>query len=328
MKQIKFLSALFILFSAVTFTSCDNEPIDPFLNLDDFGGGGVPTGGAFTAKVDGVDFNANELIEADYTSTAFGTQLNIIGATSNGKIMNIQILNPTVGTRTASDNIETLLTFSYFASVNDQYSSINVSTGDYNGTITITEFNVSTNKVSGTFSFIGYGTTSSTAQVEVTTGVFNNITFQNDVTTTPPAGIVGSYLLTAFNTSVPTDLNGDGTSSTNQLNETTCLNNSFLTINANNTFSTDSKGLEIIVGSGGGVDEVACFEDALITGTWSLTGNQITFTYTDEGEVYNDTFTVNGNTLTFTIEDGDIVGYAGGAPAYLTSDITFIFTKQ
>lgn len=327
MKQIKFLSALIVLFSAFTFTSCDNEAIDPALNPGDFGGGGVPTGGAFTAKVDGVDFNANELIEADYTNTAFGTQLNIIGATSSGKIMHMQILNPTVGTRTASDNIETLLTFSYFASVNDQYSSINISNGSYNGTITITEFNLSTNKVSGTFSFIGYGTTSSTAQVEVTTGVFNNITFQNDVTTTPPPGIVGSYLLTAFNTSVTTDLNGDGTNSTNQLNETTCFNDSFLTINANNTFSTDSKGIEIIFGTSG-VDEVACFEDAEITGTWSLTGNQISFTYTDEGEIYTDVFTVSGNTLTYTLEDGDIVGNAGGSPVYLTSDITLIYTKQ
>ncbi len=49
--------------------------------------------------------------------------------------------------------------------------------------------------------------------------------------------VVGSYKLTAFNSSVPTDLNNDGTSSTNQLSETSCFNNTFIIINSNNTFN-------------------------------------------------------------------------------------------
>jgi hypothetical protein len=36
MKKIKFLSVLFLLFTAIYFTSCDNEPIDSNINLDDF----------------------------------------------------------------------------------------------------------------------------------------------------------------------------------------------------------------------------------------------------------------------------------------------------
>ena len=51
------------------------------------------------------------------------------------------------------------------------------------------------------------------------------------------SSVVGTYLLTAFNTSIPTDLNGDGTASTNQMSETSCFNNSLFVLNSNNTFT-------------------------------------------------------------------------------------------
>ena len=51
--------------------------------------------------------------------------------------------------------------------------------------------------------------------------------------------------MTAFNSSIPTDLNGDGSASTNQMNETNCFNGSFITLNSNNTFVADSKGIDI-----------------------------------------------------------------------------------
>lgn len=332
MKKIKLASLLVLFITAFTFTSCDNEPIDSAIDLGDFdnGGGGTATG-AFTAKIGTDNFNANQAIEADYTSTALGTQLSIIGVASNGKTMAIQILNPIIGTRTASSDINNLLLFQYFASVNDQYSSLNVTTTQYNGTINITEFNTTTNKISGTFSFTGYGALSSTAQVEVTQGVFTNISFDNSVTTppTPTPGIAGTYLLTNFNTSVPTDLNGDGTASTNQINETSCLANSILTLNANNTFSSDSKGIDIGLDLNTGVSTIECYDDPPITGTWSLSGNQLTFTYIDEGVPTSDVFTVSGNTLSYTVQSGQVVGTAsGGEPVYLTSDITLIYTKQ
>ncbi|WNM18654.1 DUF6252 family protein [Flavobacterium capsici] len=175
MKNIKIIGSLLLLFTAITFTSCDNEPIDPAINLDDFGGGNTP--GVFTAKIGSENFNANQLIDADYTDTSFGTQLSIVGLTSTGKTMTIIVMNPTVGTRTASSNLSTLLSFDYAASANDMYSSLNASTSQYNGTLTITEFNLSTKKISGTFSYTGYGVLSSTAQIQVTEGVLSNITF-------------------------------------------------------------------------------------------------------------------------------------------------------
>lgn len=138
------------------------------------------------------------------------------------------------------------------------------------------------------------------------------------------SSIEGTYKLTAFNTSIPTDLNNDGTSSTNQLNETACYNNSFLTLNANHTFSADSKGVDIDLGT----NALECFTDPVIIGTWALSGSTLTITYTDGGTSYSDTFNVSGNTLTFSENGGEIVGTAGGTPVYLTSNIQIIYTKQ
>lgn len=141
-----------------------------------------------------------------------------------------------------------------------------------------------------------------------------------------PTNIAGSYILTAFNTSVPTDLNGDGTASTNQVTETTCLNNSLFVINSNNTFTADAKGIDIDLTTTPNV--LTCFTDPDITGTWTLVGNILKTTYVEGGITYNDEFTVIGNTLVLTVNDGEVVGTAAGAPVFLTSDITIIYSKQ
>jgi hypothetical protein len=118
--------------------------------------------------------------------------------------------------------------------------------------------------------------------------------------------IAGTYLLTAFNTSVPTDLNGDGTASINQMSETTCFNNSTFILNSNNTFTA----------TGGGIDI-----DLSV-------GNQLTTSYMEGGVSYTDIFTVVGNTLIITEQNGEVVGMANGNPVFLTSDITAIYSKQ
>jgi hypothetical protein len=148
------------------------------------------------------------------------------------------------------------------------------------------------------------------------------------------ANIVGTYKLTHFNTSVPTDLNGDGVKSTNQMNETVCFNNSFLVLGSNNTFAAASKGVEIDVQVDGvtglTTQTMQCYEDPPISGTWSKSGNIITLSYTQDGEQHTDSFTLIGNTLQLTVVNGEIVGtvQSTGAPAYLTSNITIIYTKQ
>ena len=178
MKNIKIIGRLLLLFTAITFMSCENEPIDPAIDLTNPGN----TIGSFTAKIGSEDFNANQLIDAEYTDTALGTQLTIIGVTSTGKTMSITVMNPAVGTRTASSNEASLLTFDYAASANDIYSSYNTTTSQYSGVLTITQFDLTTKKISGTFSYTGYGALSSATQIQVTEGNLINITFDDSTT--------------------------------------------------------------------------------------------------------------------------------------------------
>jgi hypothetical protein len=138
-----------------------------------------------------------------------------------------------------------------------------------------------------------------------------------------PTGITGVYRLTAFNTSVPTDLNGDGTSVTNQMNEVPCFNNMLLTVNANNTYVANQRGVDIDLTG----NSYECYTDPDDVGTWVLNGNQITFTSSDTS-VDPYTFTVSGNTLSATIPNGTVLDSTAGTIVEVTCDITFIYTKQ
>lgn len=139
--------------------------------------------------------------------------------------------------------------------------------------------------------------------------------------------VSGSYLMTAFNTSIPTDLNNDGTASTNQMNETTCFNNSILVLNQDNTFVISSKGIDIVTD---GVNQsLSCFMDPNIMGTWTLSGNTLTIQYTEGGLQYSEQFIVSGNTLVYTLNNTEIVGTTStNVPVYLTADISIIYTKE
>lgn len=329
MKKSIIFKSLITLFSIITFVSCETEPLDPAINLADFNPN-VPssTAGAFTALVDGTSFSSTQTM-GEYKITTIGNELNVTGVTTAGKIISIQLLNPAVGTFQASTTASQLVFFQYSDATlgsNGFFSSTNLTNNTSTGTITISQFNTTTNKISATFSFTAYNTTTATVTKAVTEGVINNVSFTNQVTVTPPTGIVGTYLMTAFNVSVPQDLNGDGTASTNQMNETTCFNNNTLVLNANNTFTATSKGLEI--DGIGSTAVLTCFTDPSFSGTWSQSGSNVTFTYMDGGQSYSDTYVLNGTTLTYTLTDGEVVGTAGGNPVYLTANIAVVYTKQ
>jgi hypothetical protein len=135
---------------------------------------------------------------------------------------------------------------------------------------------------------------------------------------------VGIYKLTAFNVSVAQDLNNDGTPSTNQMNETSCFNNSFLKLNSDNTFTYDDKGIEI--NSNGITETIECYSYGQIAGTWVLSGNNIIFTETS-GDTYS--WPYNGSNVTVTINDTDIVGTdSSDNPVYVTGNISAVYTKQ
>lgn len=332
MKKSIILKSLVTLISIISLVSCETEPLDPNIDLTDFQDNNNPNNnatGSFTATVDDFSFVSSQTT-GNYTNSTLGNELNLLGITTDGKMISLQMINPSVGTFQATTDSNGLLLFQYSDAAlgsNGFFSSLNSSNNTSTGTITITEFNTTTNKISATFSFTAYGMLDSSVTKAVTQGVINNVSFDNQVTVNPGNDITGTYLMTAFNTTVPTDLNGDGTSSTNQMEETTCFNNNTIIIYANNTFTATAKGVDIVFD--GANEVIECFTDPDFSGTWSQNGNNITFTYVDGGESYSDTYVLNGNTISLTYNDGEVVGTTdNGEPVYLTSDLTFIYTKQ
>ncbi len=180
MKNIKFIAGVFFILTAFTFSSCDNEPIDPSINLDDFNPGGNNGGGtsAFTAKIGTEVFNAQQIL-AEVSGSAFGPELNVVGI-NGAKRISLQLINPAVATFTANTNFENLLLFQYVEDLSGSgfYASFNPTTSESAGTFTITEFNTSTRKLSGTFSFTAYNSGDATVQRSITEGVINNVTFE------------------------------------------------------------------------------------------------------------------------------------------------------
>lgn len=177
MKNLKIKAGLFLILTVFIFTSCDNEPIDSAINLDDF----TPIGGAagtFTAKIGSDVFNAQQIV-AELSGSAFGPEINVAGIMTNGKVMNIQLINPAVGTFTANTAFETLLFFQFNEDLTgtNSFSSFNSATSTSSGTLTITQYDIATKKISGTFSFTGYDSSGSSNQRQITEGVINNVSF-------------------------------------------------------------------------------------------------------------------------------------------------------
>ena len=150
-----------------------------------------------------------------------------------------------------------------------------------------------------------------------------------------PAVTSTTYKFTALNSSVQTDLNGDGTPHTNQLEETHCFDNMLIVLRSDHTFTANSKGVDI--DSETNPATLACFTDPDYTGTWSQSDNEIMLHYVDTtatpNETYDDFYEVSadGNTLSATVtamDGGQVVGTSGGVPTYLDSDLEFVYTKQ
>ena len=132
-----------------------------------------------------------------------------------------------------------------------------------------------------------------------------------------PASVAGTYRMTAFNTGIPTDLNNDGSSSTNQMLETTCFNN------PDGTFIATSKGVDISASS-----SITCFSDPDITGTWTLNATVLKLTFVDAGVVVDELFSVSGNTLLYSVPQGQIVGTSStNVPIFLTTSYNIVYTK-
>ena len=177
MKNIKLVTGLFLILTAFTFTSCENEPIDGAINLDDF------NGGSNEPMVFKADFSGNTWNGTEAQALVSSNSISIGATKADGSTFSILIQGTTTGTYMANDNI-----LAYTPSGSDYgYWSINLAVPEENtGSITITNIDAVNKKISGTFAYKGYwsdATNTSIIPVQFTNGVFTNIPYESS---TPP----------------------------------------------------------------------------------------------------------------------------------------------
>jgi hypothetical protein len=174
MNKIKLLAGVFLVLTSFSFISCENEPIDSAINLDDFGGGGA--GGPMVFKA---DFGGNTW-NATAAEAVFSSNFISIGATrADGSTFSILIGGLTAGTYPANSNI-----IAYTPSASDfGYWSVNLANeSELTGSIVITNINTVNKTISGTFSYKGYwsdATNTSILPVDFTNGVFTNVPYSS-----------------------------------------------------------------------------------------------------------------------------------------------------
>ncbi|WP_290696246.1 lipocalin family protein [Lacinutrix sp.] len=150
---------------------------------------------------------------------------------------------------------------------------------------------------------------------------------------TPDEGIVGTWLLTAWNGEEAIDLNNDGTENINFLDEMDCLTNETIVFNADNTGTVMSTSFpsfttEIEVGTTDSfIFTIDCEEEVENTDiTWTQNGNIISITDTATAGVTD--WTINGNELSIIVPEGFVAFDGEDFTATVTQDLTFVYEKQ
>lgn len=117
---------------------------------------------------------------------------------------------------------------------------------------------------------------------------------------TTDVGLAGTYNLTGYTFDTAFDVNLDGTASTDFFAELPCFT-AVATFNANGAFTSVTDEILIeITPTGASVD---CGDPETLTGTWSLSGTQLTVVADGDTEVQD--ITLTASTITYQITDPD-----------------------
>lgn len=174
MKRFKFLSVFLMLVTAVGFTACETEPVDPVLvgqnPTDPTNPGENPEAAVFTVDIDGQNFTATS------TTVVIGNGLITIGGFKGTQGEHIALVVDGTQPGTYTDAL-----MSYAPSNASEYSYTNINPDleenqNPTGSVVITSIDTVNHTISGTFTFTGWW---SDGDVELPTKVFTNGVFQN-----------------------------------------------------------------------------------------------------------------------------------------------------
>jgi len=161
--------------------------------------------------------------------------------------------------------------------------------------------------------------------------IFSCSSDDNNTPDSTPIVIEGLYTITAVNTDPATDLNFDGNTSTNQMDETDCYNNMAIAANGFGDFNGILKrialGTEIDIITGEEVVVDVCLE-TFAEGTYVLNGNMLTLTYTEGDTTVNQTYLASTNTIRITLTNQQLVTSSGdNSYENITGDITYVLSN-
>ncbi|WP_034888420.1 lipocalin family protein [Gillisia sp. Hel_I_29] len=120
-------------------------------------------------------------------------------------------------------------------------------------------------------------------------------------TTLAPSDLVGTWNLSVMQADTPVDLNSDGTSNNNILNETNCFDQMGVVFREDMTFTATNAKL----GFSGGIDndEITCESGRADSGTWDVDGDVLILDINVGGIIYTERkqLTITPTTFAFAV---------------------------
>jgi hypothetical protein len=274
MKNLKFISAIIVLFTAFNISSCtsDVEPIDPAIVINpnpEPNPNPNPTPGVFKVDIDGATYTAATTI---VYITGGSIQLSAIRA--NGDSFGMLLSGTTAGTYAANDNVVA------FTPSGSEYGYWGYNPDDDTadtGSVIITSIDTVNHTITGTFSFTGYWSDDTVTNIppkQFTNGIFTNLPYVSNSPT-------GDMFVAKVN---GTDFN----------------QNDLLAI------TTDFGGTEFIsIGAANAADNslTVSVKSSLGPGTYSITGNVATDPVQISYALSSDDFGTIANAGTVTITE-------------------------
>ena len=188
MKKFRVLQALLVLFTALTITSCGDEPT---LN---------PLNNGFSDSDMRVAFDNRMFVADQAMADVSGGGITITGTAEGGEVLTVTIAQTqlTLSTPPTSVTAYENVSMTYIDGTGGaQYTNVNEDTGETSGKVVITGVDITNRTLSGYFAFTGYKVGDpAAAPVAFYTGSFTNIVYTGTLPAplTPTPVVVTEYL--------------------------------------------------------------------------------------------------------------------------------------